>query len=483
MGKSNAVSPLALPTVAALTPSRYNVSIVDEEIEELVVEDHDPDIVGITAVIPNVKRAYEIADAFRKKGTTVVMGGAQVSFNIDESLRHCDAVVAGEAEGAWEGCLADFEAGNLGKVYRNADITAFTKSPVPRWDLVKTGKIMALGVQVSRGCPYQCDFCLVRNLFGKRQRYRDIDNVIEEIKGLPKRQITFVDDNLTAQKPYARELMKRLAPLKVSWMCQASLDVADDETLLREMAGAGCTSILIGFESVNPDSLHETHKFHNRIGKYEEAVRRIHAAGIHVVVSFIVGFEADRLDAFDRVLEFTMRNNISFIMLNVLTAYPGTDLYARMKEQGRMADFDPDLLNGIFPTMQYRNMSQTGLFHKYFETLEKMFDFDRVREKITSVLGTGAFTKFNEGEIGAREKMLSVLHLVRRCVITRDQGARRLFWALLSLVVSGRTKPGVAVEFMLFVLSFHGYLDYTRGHRNEILEKIRISDKGPLVPQ
>ena len=483
MGKRNAVSPLALPTVAALTPDHYQISIIDEEIEDLSIGDHDPDIVGITAVIPNVKRAYEIADAFRKKGTTVVMGGAQVTFNIDESLRHADTVVAGEAEGAWQRCLADFEAGNLGQVYKNDEITAFTTSPVPRWDLVKTEKIMALGVQVSRGCPYQCDFCLVRNLFGKRQRYRDIDNVIAEVRGLPKRQITFVDDNLTAQKPYARELMKRLAPLKVSWMCQASLDVADDESLLRDMALAGCTSILIGFESVNPDSLQETHKFHNRIGKYEEAVRRIHAAGIHVVGSFIVGFEADKLDAFDRVYEFTTRNNISFIMLNVLTAYPGTDLYARMKQEGRMADFDPDLLNGIYPTMQYRNMSQTGLFHKYFETLEKMFDFDEVREKITSVLNTGAFTRFNEGEIGPKEKFLSVLHLFRKCVFTQDARARKLFRRLFSIVLSGRTKPGVAVEFLLFVVSFHGYLEYTRKYRDEILEKIRKSDKGPLVSQ
>jgi uncharacterized radical SAM superfamily protein len=481
MGKKNAVSPLALPTVAALTPENYDITIIDEEIQELDIEASSPDIVGLTAIIPNVKRAYVIADAFRAKGITVVMGGAQVSFNAEESLGHADAVVIGEAEGAWQQCLTDFEAGRLGKTYTAPSRPAFTASPVPRWDLVATGKVMALGVQVSRGCPYKCDFCLVRNLFGERQRYRDVDNVIDEIKSLPKKQITFVDDNLTANKPYARELMKRLRPLKVSWMCQASLDVAADEQLLRDMADAGCTSILIGFESVNPSCLQETHKFHNRISRYEDAVNRIHRVGIHVVGSFIVGFEADDLDAFDRVFEFTERNNISYIMLNVLTAYPGTDLYARMSEAGRTTDIDPDLLNGIFPTMQYRTMSQVGLFHKYFETLEKMFDFRQVRRKIIPVLSTGAFTKFNEGEIGSREKFLSVVHLLKKCVLTRDKGARQLFYALFGLVVRGKTPPGVAVEFLLFVLSFHGYLEYTKVHRDEILEKIKALDKGPFI--
>lgn len=481
MGKKNAVSPLALPTVAALTPDNYNITIVDEEIQDLDLDGSTPDIVGLTAIIPNIKRGYAIADAFRAKGVTVVMGGAQVSFNVEESLAHADSVVIGEAEGAWEQCLKDFEAGILKKTYTAPQRPAFVTSPLPRWDLVATAKVMALGVQVSRGCPYKCDFCLVRNLFGERHRYRDIDNVIEEISRLPKKQISFVDDNLTARKPYARELMKRLKPLKVSWMCQASLDVANDEQLLRDMAEAGCTSILIGFESVNPRSLDETHKFHNRIGQYEEAVKRIHGAGIHVVGSFIVGFEADDLSAFDRVYEFTERNNISFIMLNVLTAYPGTDLYTRMREAGRMSDIDPDLLNGIFPTMQYRAMSQTDLFHKYFETLEKMFDFRHVLMKIIPVLSTGAFRKFNEGEIGVKEKFLSVAHLLRKCVLTRDKSARRLFGTLFGLVVRGRTTPGVAVEFLLFVISFHGYLQYTRLHRDEILQKIKALDKGPFI--
>lgn len=481
MGKRNAVSPLALPTVAALTPENYDITIIDEEIQDLDISGLCPDIVGLTAIIPNVKRGYAIADAFRAKGVTVVMGGAQVSFNVEESLTHADAVVIGEAEGVWQQCLRDFEAGRLAKTYAAPQRPAFTTSPVPRWDLVATDKVMALGVQVSRGCPYKCDFCLVRNLFGERHRYRDVDNVIEEIKSLPKKQITFVDDNLTAHKPYARELMKRLKPLGVSWMCQASLDVASDEQLLRDMAEAGCTSILIGFESVNPSSLTETHKFHNRINQYEDAVKRIHGVGIHVVGSFIVGFEADSLDAFDRVYEFTKRNNISYIMLNVLTAYPGTDLYARMLEAGRMADIDPDLLNGIFPTMQYRTMSQTDLFHKYFETLEKMFDYRHVQDKIIPVLRTGAFTKFNEGEIGTREKILSILHLVRKCLLTRDKSARRLFGSLLGLALRGVAPPGVVVEYLLFVMSFHGYLQYTRSHRDEILQKIRALDKGPFA--
>lgn len=481
MGKRNAITPLALPTLAALTPANYDIRIVDEEIEDLDPGSPRPDIVGITALTPNVKRGFELADAFRRAGCTVVMGGPHVSFDVERSLEHADSVVVGEAEGAWERLLADFESDQLRKVYRSGGTPEFKNQPAPRWDLINTRKIMSVGVQASRGCPFACDFCSVRRMYGARQRYRDLDNVIAEIAGLPVRHLTFVDDNLTANKVFARELMERLKPLRVSWVCQASQEVAFDRPLLRAMAAAGCTAILMGFESLDPVNLRDNRKLHNRIDRYDEAVRQIHAVGIHVLGAFIVGFEHDTVAAFDEIFDFATRNGITYLQFHVLTAYPGTDLYDCMKAAGRIAAVDQDLLNGVFPTMQYRHLSQTQLYERYFQTLERLLDYDGVREKALRVLGNGAFIRNHDADIGLREKILSFSHLVGRFLLSFDGSRRRLFIDLFRLARAGAVSMSVVVEYLLFVSSLRGYVDYLNEHRGAILEKIRQSDPGPFA--
>ncbi len=273
--------------------------------------------------------------------------------------------------------------------------------------------------------------------------------------------------------------MKRLKPLSVSWMCQASIELADDEQLLRDMADAGCTAILLGIESLNPKSLKETHKFQNKVSRYEEAIKRVHSVGINVVASFIVGFDADTLEAFDDIYDFTARNNLFYIMLNVLTAYPGTNLYERMQEEGRLNHTDPDLLNGVFPTLRFKNMSQTDVFDKYFKTMDKMFSYDHVREKALEVQGNGAFQKFNEGEIGPLDKFLSLVHLTKMFLFSRDKSKRRMFIDLFSLAIKKKACAGAIVETLMFTASFQGYLRYTRKHRDETLEKIKKNDLGP----
>ena len=478
MGRKTAVHPLALPTIAALTPDHYDVRIIDEEIEPLP-NNHLPDLVGITAMIPNISRAYEIADHYRALGVPVVMGGPQVSYNVEETLRHADSVVIGEAEDTWQLCLEDFERGSLKPTYHSEKRPAFQEGAIPRWDLVDTAKVMALGVQASRGCPYACDFCLVPNLFGKRQRYRRLENVVAEIKSLPKKQITFVDDNLTADKAYARTLMEELKPLGVSWACQASFDLIDHPDLIRHMAAAGCHSILFGIESVNPASIEEAHKRQNKIARYEEGIRLVHSMGIHVIASFIVGFDSDTLQAFDDIYNFCARNHISLIQLNILIAYPGTNLYERLKPMQRLNPIDPDLLNGIYPTLQFNNMSQTELYHRYFETLGRIFSFDHVRKKITTILSSGVFKRENTGDITVRDKFTSVAHLLSMYLFTLDRSRRQLLLDLFKLVRNDVTTMNVIVEFLLFISSFHGYLKYTRKHGPAILETIQQYDRGP----
>lgn len=479
MGKKTPVPPLSLPTVAALTPASCNIRIIDEEVEEIDFTLR-PDIVGITALGNTVKRGYEIADCFRSKGITVVMGGPQVSFNVENSLKHADAVVIGEAEGVWQQLLEDFEQGNLKKQYKADVPCTYNTSPLPRWDLIKTESIMAMPVQVSRGCPYKCEFCVVRNMLGKKHRYRDIDDVISEIKALPKRQLTFADDNLTANKKYAHELMARLKPLRVSWMCQASLDICEDSELLTKMAESGCTSILIGIESLDDAALLEAGKYQNKIEKYEQGIKTIHDHGIHVIGSFIVGFDTDELDAFDRIYDFTVKNGITMISLNVLTAYPGTDLYERMLGNGRINAIDTDML-GIYPTMQYYKVSQAAMFRKFFKTLEKMYSYPTVLEKAATTFSNERFIHYNEADISVLDKLRSIIYLLRQYFKTTDDAKRELFRMLFKMAREKKVSMGSMIEYLLLIASFNGYLDATVEHRRTILAEIEQVDPGPLA--
>lgn len=478
MAKKTPVPPLALPTVAALTPDRYDIRILDEEVEDVDFSLR-PDLVGITALGNTVKRGYEIADRFRETGAVVVMGGPQVSFNVDLTLEHADAVVVGEAEGAWQELLGDFERGTLRPRYKNDAPCAFKRSPPPRWDLVHTNRVMALPVQVSRGCPYRCEFCIVRNLMGRKHRYREVDDVVAEIKALPKRQLTFADDNLTADKRYAHELMEKLKPLKVSWMCQASLDVSEDPALLAKMAEAGCTSILIGIESLDTAALDEAGKHQNKRETFEQRIKTIHDHGIHVIGSFIVGFDSDGDEAFDRIFEFTMENAITLISFNVLTAYPGTDLYDRMKRDGRLSAIDTDRL-GIYPTMRY-TISQSEMFTKFFALTEKLYSYEVVLQKAEKTLGSGRFTHYNEADISVLEKLRSVAYLVRAYWTTDNAAHKALCRLCVRLVREKKVSVGNCIEYLLLIASFNGYLRATADHRAALLKEIEAGDPGPLV--
>ncbi len=479
MGKKVFSYPLALPTVAALTPAHYDIRIVNEEVDEIPF-DEPVDIVGVTTMVPTIRRAYEIVDTFRAKGVPVVMGGTYATFNVEEVLEHASAVVVGEAEGAWQRCLGDFERGAMQRIYRSEEPPAFKRGSLPRWDLVDTKRLLVLGVQVSRGCPYRCEFCLVSKMFGNRMRYRDLDDVLAEIKQLPKKQLFFVDDNLTANKKYARELMKRLRPLRISWSCQASVDVAYDTELLQAMADAGCTSILIGFESVDPSSLAETRKFHNRIQRYEEAIANVHAAGMQVIGAFIVGFDADTTATFEHIYDFTTRNSISQVMLSTLTVLPGTDLRKRMGEEKRLVDADPRLVNGVYPCMHYRHFSQEELFDGYFALLERVYDYELLEKKGRALFENGAFAEPVRCRVPVAEKLQVSVRILFTFVFTLNARRRRLFLRLFPMALRGVVSFDKLFIYLLFMEAFHRYPIRMRARHDEVRELIRATDRGPL---
>jgi len=247
------------------------------------------------------------------------------------------------------------------------------------------------------------------------------------------------------------------------------------------MARAGCTSILLGIESLDPAALKEAGKHQNKIEKFEQGIKTIHDHGIHVIGSFIVGFDTDRLDAFDRIFDFTLKNGITMISLNVLTAYPGTDLYERMKKDGRINNVDTDML-GIYPTMRYNLVSQADMFSKFFSMSEKLFSYEVVLQKAMKTLGSGRFTHYNEADISVLDKMRSMAYLFRQYLVTSDPAKRELFKTLFTLARKGKVTMGNVVEYLLLIASFNGYLDTTREDRARILEEIKQTELGPLSP-
>ncbi len=473
LGKPSFNYSLALPTVAALTPDNYDVKIIDEEINPIPY-DCKPDLVGITCVFATSRSAYNIANKFKSKGIPVVMGGSYATFNSKEALLHADSVVIGEAEGIWEECLRDFEKGILKKTYKAKELTNFKTSPIPRWDLIDTNKINSILVQVSRGCPYECEFCLVTKMYGRNRRLRDIDNVIEEIKASPVKRVFFVDDNLTFNKKYARELMKRLKPLKITWFCQSSIELADDIELLKEMAEAGCISLLIGFESLNQKNIKEIKKHQNVIQNYEKALKNIHSAGIHVMASFLVGFDSDTLDTFDRIFEFTVKNNLVFAVFSILSAVPGTELYDRIKREKRLLDVDPEFCNGMFTTIKTKNMKPITILDNYYRTIKRLLDPEIMLQKAVNLLKSGGFKKAGGAAtgVGFFEKVSSSIFLLKRFYFTKNEKVKALFKEIVSLGVNKVAAWEQIAYLLLSIAGFENYIKNTTHYPDEIRSKI-----------
>lgn len=449
--------PLALPTIASLTPNHYDIRIYDEEIEDIPTGTI-PDIIGITTLAATARRAFELGDKYRKLGVKVIYGGPFASFKRDEALEHGDCVIVGEAEGKWEQCLDDFENGRLKPVYETSSFIEYKRQKPPRWDLVNMKRIFQVAIQVSRGCPFNCDFCLVSKNFGRKMRYRDIENVVEEIKAAPSSYFFFVDDNLTINKKYAKDLMRAIKPLGISWGCMCSLDVATDAELLRLMAEAGCFNILVGFESLNPESLDETHKHHNRGGKiYAEAINKIHAFGIHINASFVVGFDNDGLDEFDRIFNFTMEHHLPHVNLHLLNAPPGTELHKKLESEGRLMHCNPELGVGHFPTIHYRKMSQIDIFDKYMDTIARLYSFDTIRSKAEALFINAAFTRPG-GQISPFMKARLSWITFKAFVLTTDPDRKQLFAFILKLIRNKQIAIDKGLGFLLAMLGYHRHI-------------------------
>jgi radical SAM superfamily enzyme YgiQ (UPF0313 family) len=338
-------SVLPLTAVAALTPGRHSVRIVDENVEALDF-DTPCDLVGITFMTALAPRAYEIAAEFRRRGRTVVGGGYHTTLCPGDAAGHFDALVLGDAEGAWERLLADHQAGRLQQFYRRPPDTPEKleelETPVARRDLLSgTARHYATvnAVQAGRGCRHACRYCSVTVFHHRTHRRRQAEAVVAELRGL-RGNFIFVDDNIIADRGYALELFRAIAPLRKRWVSQCSVLIADDAELLSAARAAGCCGLFIGIETASEANLASVNKQFNHAGSYAERLARIRGAGIGVIAGMIVGLDGDSPRAFEETLGFLERTRVDALQLNILTPLPGTPLHADAEAAGRITDRD-----------------------------------------------------------------------------------------------------------------------------------------------
>lgn len=332
-GRSFRFSLLSLLTVAAETPRDVEVRIVDEQVED-VPWDAPVDMVGITCMTAAAPRAYEIAARFRQRGVPVVLGGMHPTLCPDDATQHADAIVVGEAEGIWPQVVTDAKAGRLQSIYHNPSPPSLEAlKPLPRHLLDSRRYATVQNVQATRGCPHGCDFCSVAAFNHRTQRQRPIAEVVAEITNLPGRFFIFVDDNLVADRRYARELFQALLPLRKRWITQATLSMADDPDLLKLAADAGCVGVFVGLETFSTANLDAVNKSCNKAEKYREWIRRFHAQGIGIEAGIVVGFPADRPHVFERTLRLLDELEVDVILVSIFTPLPGTPRFTGMQER------------------------------------------------------------------------------------------------------------------------------------------------------
>ena len=379
-----AIPPLNLAILARYTPDKYEVEIVDEAVQDLDF-DAQADLVGITCMTPLAPRAYELAAHFRKRGLPVVIGGIHASYMPEEALRYADTVVVGEAENIWPRLLEDFTQGRMQKIYKADEQPDIENLLPPRRDLLR-GKYFVDTVQTGRGCPFNCNFCSVTAFNGARYRLRNIDSVIEEIKSIKAKRLFIVDDNIVGSgEKYikrAKELFTRLKECDKEWGSQSCLNIVEHDDLLKTARESGCRLLLIGFESMDADSLTAMHKPVNMrpsTKNFSDAIKKLHDNGIAIVGCFIFGADTQDKDVFRRTIDFALANDIDAIQLSLETPFPGTAFYRQLVEENRLllTNYPNDWRHyNIFePVFQMKSFTPREAYGQLLDAYSEMSSF------------------------------------------------------------------------------------------------------------
>lgn len=367
------MEPLPIATLAALMPAEVETEFFDDRVE-LIPYNTPTDLVAIPVETYTARRAYQIAARFRSRGVPVVMGGYHPTAVPQETARYADAVVLGNAERVWPQILRDAARGQLQPQYTGRPGYAV----LPDRRLFANKSYLPLGlVETGRGCAFDCEFCAITSYYRATYHPRPVQDVVADIQRTGKKYVFFVDDNLSANPEYALELCRAVAPLRIYWASQASLTLVANGELLHWLGKSGCRLLLIGFESLDPANLQQMNKaWAMRVGALDEAVQRIHDAGISIYATFVFGFDHDTPASFDQALAFSMKHRFFFAAFNHLLPFPGTALYRRLRQENRLLSeawwLDPEYTYGTIP-FQPKNMNPQELSARCAQTRRAFF--------------------------------------------------------------------------------------------------------------
>ncbi len=380
--KTRMSPPLGLLTVMNVLRKDHRVKLENENIRPIEFFD-GPDIVGISVTVDTLPRAIEIAAEFRKRGIPVVAGGIHITTAPDTIPPDAfDALCIGPAEGTWPRIMEDAEKGCLQSVYRCDGTFSGADIVPPAYDLIDQRDYLYCNiVHTSRGCPFRCDFCY--NSCGRHAYLRrPIEDVLRDIHTVGRKHIMFIDDNFAGDPAWTRKLLQAITPLRIRWNAAVSMNVALDADLLDLMKRSGCEGLFIGFESVNAESLRNVHKGQNIIAQYERAVRNIHDRGMMVNASFVFGLDGDTPDTFRHTLNWIIRNRIETVTSHIMTPYPGTVLYGRLKAEGRILTDDLSLYNTANVVFQPKQMSPEQLREGYLWMYKQIYSFRSILRRM-----------------------------------------------------------------------------------------------------
>lgn len=378
--KSLRACPLTFPTLVSLAPQDLEIEfkIIDEGIEA-IPEKLDVDLVGMTVITGSAPRAYELAKKIRAQGVKVVLGGPHITLAPEDAAPHADALVTGYAEETWPKLLRDFSSGNLQARYDMAPGFSFDQLetiPFPKREIMKkAGYLTTNTFEATRACVHDCDFCVVPAAWGRKPYLKPIAHVVDDIKQSGARKLIFYDLNLIANQAYARELFEALIPLKIQWFGLSTVLLTKNDDLLDLVVRSGCKGLLVGFESIAPESLEEMNKKFNSLSNYSEVIDKLQRSGIAINGTFVFGTDSDTKNCFDQVIDFVQEYKIDLPRFSIQTPFPGTSLFKRLEAQGRIISKNWELYDGQHVVFEPKKMSVDELYQGHERVWKKVYSY------------------------------------------------------------------------------------------------------------
>ena len=379
----NNFTQITMPYLAGfIDESKYRITLVDEYNQRIAYKG-PVDLAAITVNTPNAAHCYRIAARFRALGAKVVMGGPHATLRPEEAAEHCDHLVVGEAEETWPLFLKEFYQGCARRRYCSDHTPSLRGLPIPRRDLIQGRPFTKGAVFSTRGCPYRCHYCNLKQIYHDGFRTRPIPEVIADIGSMKNPYFVFWDDNFFGDAGYAAELMKALQGLRRRWAAQVSINRCAEEDLLRLARASGCVYLFIGLESFSNEGLASVNKAFNQVAEYRQTIERIHQHGISVQAGIVFGFDADTREVFANTLEACEALGIDGVTVSLLTPLPGTRLYEEMKREGRLRSEDWTCFNGkTRVAFTPKQMPPEELFAGYMWFRRRFYSFPSIFKRM-----------------------------------------------------------------------------------------------------